>query len=78
MIYKVLKNIVATEQTRGMLYKVVAHTVIRFGSESWVVMGVMLKVLEGFHHRVSRRISGMTVQREEGREWDYPPVADAM
>ena len=61
-----------------MLYKVVAHTVIRFGSESWVVMGVMLKVLEGFHHRSSQQIAGMTAQRVEDEEWEKPSVSDAM
>ena len=61
-----------------VLYKEVTHTVLLYVIYSWVVTVAMLKVLEGFHHRVSRRISGMTVQREEGREWDYPPVADAM
>ena len=30
---------------------------------SWVVMDKILKVLEGFHHRGSQMISGMSDQR---------------
>ena len=44
--------------------------VILYGSESWVVMGAMLKVLEGFHHRAARRIAGMTDRRAEDGEWE--------
>ena len=38
----------------------------------------MLKVLDGFHHWVDRRILGMTAQRMEDREWDYLLVADVL
>ena len=38
----------------------------------------MLKVVEGFHHRVDRKIAGMTAWREEEGEWEYPLVDDAM
>ena len=40
----------------GMLYKAAAHMVIIYGSESWVVMGAMLKVLEVFHHMTGQYI----------------------
>ena len=35
-----------------MLYKSVLQSVLIYVSESWVVMGAMIKVLEGFHHLV--------------------------
>ena len=41
--------------------------VLLYGSEIWVVTGVMLKVLEGFHHRATRRITGMMATRGAGR-----------
>ena len=40
-----------------------------YGSESWVVMGEMLKVLQGFHHWADMRITGMTTTRGVGGEW---------
>ena len=61
-----------------MLYKVVAQTVILYGRKIWVVIGVMLKVLEGFHHQAARRIAGMTAWITEDGVWDYLPVADAL
>ena len=42
-----------TVQAHGMLYNAVAQTVVLYGRKSWVVMGEMLKVLEGFHHPVA-------------------------
>ena len=38
-----------------------------------MVMGVILKLLEVFHNRVSRRIVGMTARSMTGREWYFPP-----
>ena len=59
MIARVLTNKGATVQARGMMYNAVAHSVLLYGSEIWVVTSEMLKVLEGYHHRASRRITGM-------------------
>ena len=55
-------------QARGMMYKAVAQSVLLYESKIWVVMGDMLKVLEGFHHRAARRITGMTATHGTGRE----------
>ena len=61
-----------------MIYNAVAQLVIFYGSEIWVVMGEIIKVLEGFHHRVSQRITGITATRGAGVEWDYPLMVAAM
>ena len=50
----VLKNTGATERAHVMLYKAVVRMVLLCGSESWVVTGEMLKVLEGFDHRAAQ------------------------
>ena len=60
MITGLLANTGSTVPAQGMVYKEVAHSLLLYGSESWVMMGEMLKVLEGFHHRVARQIMGMT------------------
>ena len=62
MISKVMNNMGATVQVCEVLYKVVAHMVLLYGSNIWVMTGAMLKVLEGFHHQADRRIVGMTAQ----------------
>ena len=75
MVEKVLKRMGATVQTRVMLYKEVVHTVLIYGSKIWVMMGAMLKVLEGFHHGVARWIAGNTACRTVDGEWEWPTVA---
>ena len=57
---KVLTRTGSTVQAPAMLYRAVANTVLIYGSESWVVAGAMIKVLEKFYHRVSRQIAGKT------------------
>ena len=59
-ISKVLTKAGATVRDHGMLYIVVGKTVILYGSESLLVTGAILKVLEGFHHRASQNIAKMT------------------
>ena len=44
----------------------------------WVVMGAILKVLEGFHHWSAQQIAGMMGRRMDYRELLYPPVLDAL
>ena len=50
---------------RGIIYKAAEQKIIIYGSKSWVVMGEMLKVLEGFHHWKARRIAAMTDRSTE-------------
>ena len=59
MIVRVLENTRAMVQSRGMMYKKVDQLVLMYGSESWLVVGAMLKVLVGFHHQEDRQIMGM-------------------
>ena len=40
-----------------------------FGSEIWVVMGDILKVLEGFLHQAARHIMGMALTCGAGGDW---------
>ena len=35
---------------------------------------MMMVVLEGFHHSIVRRISGMTAWRGDSREWEWASV----
>ena len=37
-------------------------------------MDVMMTVLEGFHHRIARRIVGMGERRGDGGEWEWTLV----
>ena len=54
-------------RAQGAMYKGVAQSVILYTSESWLVTGEMLKVLEGFHHQEALRVTGMTANCGAGR-----------
>ena len=43
-----------------------------------MLTGVIIKVLEVFHHWVEIRITGMTARRMTSGEWEWPPVAEGM
>ena len=60
VVANVLTKTGMTVRSQALMYKVVAHRVIIYSSKSWVVMKAMLKMLEGFHHWVARRIAGMS------------------
>ena len=77
MASMILEKTGAMVQARGAMYKAVAQSVILYGSERWLVKGDMLKVLEGFHHRVARQITGLMAKRGAGGDWEYPPVVEA-
>ena len=78
MVGKMVLKTGATFQARGLIYEAEVQSVLLYISEIWVVMGEMLKALEGFHHRIARRITGMTAQSITGRGWEWPPVAEAL
>ena len=49
--------------------------VLLYECEIWIVADAIMTVMEGFHHRVDRRIAGMTVRRGNDSDWELPPVA---
>ena len=53
MVAKVLLNMGSTVQAWRIMYKAVVQMVLIYGSGSWVVTDEILKLLEGFHHRVA-------------------------
>ena len=59
MVLKVLVRMGVMVRSRAIMYKVVVNMVLLYRSESWVVTDAIIKVLEGFHHRIYWRIVGM-------------------
>ena len=52
--------------------------VLLYRRYSWVVMDSIIKVLEGFHHRMDRMISGITYWLIGERGWGWSSVADTL
>ena len=67
MVEKVLASTGAMVLVYAIIYKAAVKTLLLYGRENWVVTGALLKVLEGFHHRVVRRIVGNTAHRTVDR-----------
>ena len=70
MIAKVMGKKGAPIKAQPMMYKMVVQAVLLYGSEIWVVIDAMMMVLEGFHHSIARRITGMTAHRDDVRKWE--------
>ena len=60
MVLRVLDNTGYTVRASTMVYKTVVQTVLLYGINSWVIPYSIMKVLEGFHHQIARRITGET------------------
>ena len=55
----------------GMFYQAVVAAVLLYGSKSWVLSPSALKVLEGFHVKASRQMTGMRPQQQTVGPWVY-------
>ena len=68
MVSEVLEKTGETLRARETIFKAVVCMVLLYGSKSWLIMDTMMKVLEAFHHRIDRRITGNIAWfvREEG------------
>ena len=53
-----------------IMYKALVQTVFLYGSDIWVVTGLVLMVLEGFRHRVARRIEKNTSRHAGYIGWE--------
>ena len=75
---KVPTKAVSTVRARGMFYKVLFQMMFLYGSEIWMLTGVILTVLESFHNRMARRIVGKTYRHAGDGGWECPPVEEAL
>ena len=71
MMAKVKGKTRAPVKARSMVYKAVVQEVLLYGRKIWVVTDAMMKLMEGFHRRISIYIMGMTARRGTSgdREW---------
>ena len=55
------------------------QSVLLYGAETWVITDSMMKVLEGFHLRVARRLAGMLPRLDpRSKRWHYPKSAEVL
>ena len=53
-------------------YQATVQAVLLFRSETWVLTPSLLRILEGFHVRAARRMTGMMPKRKHDGSWVYP------
>jgi hypothetical protein len=78
MVSRVLERDGASPKAMGMFYKAVVQAVLLYGCETWTLTNPMIKALEGFHHRVARRITHMIPVHQANGQWYYPPIQGAL
>ena len=71
-------NTGAPVKSQAMVCKAVVQSVLMYGSKIWVITDAMMMILEGFYHRITRRVAGMTAHRGDGREWGWVLVEAVM
>ena len=55
-------------KTIANFYKVIVQSILLYGSETWVVTGIMWKKLRTFHHGVARAISNPCLMEYEDHD----------
>ena len=58
----------------GIIYVAVVHGVMTHGLETWVTTLRIGRVLGGFHHSVSHRLTGRQPWRGQDGGWVYPTM----
>ena len=56
------------------IFKVVLQVVFLFGLDTWVVKPFIGRIIGGFYHRFSRRLTGRHPRRKTYGIWYYPPL----
>ena len=75
---RILGREVSYQRVSWIFYVAVLQAKLLLGSENWVVIPRMARILGGFHHRVVRRITRNLLKRRPDRVWQYPPILEAL
>ena len=65
-------------QSQVILYTEVVKSVLLYGSKSWVVTEVTLKLIQGLHHKAEISVTGMMARRTTSGEWEWPLMAEVL
>lgn len=78
-VSKLLRRQGANPKVSGYFYKAITQSVLLYSCETWTITKKLLGLLEGFHHRVARQLSSMTIRFNSDTEtWVTPPLASAL
>ena len=60
------------------MYNIVVQTVLLYRRNIWLITELVMKLLEVFHHIITRRITGKTTRRIGEGGWYFPPEEEAI
>ena len=67
-ISRVLRAENASARVCGIFYKATVHSVLLFGSDTWVLSIATLKRLKGYHVKAARRMTGLLPKKVGGHQ----------
>ncbi len=68
----------ASSRACGIFYKATVQSILLFGSETWNLSQLSLKLLEGFHIRAAWRMAGKRPMKLPDDTWTYPNLAQVL
>jgi hypothetical protein len=68
----------ASPKVRGVFYIAIVQAVLLFGSETWKLSPLSLKILEGFHIRAAGCMTGKMPTKNPEGTWTYPSSRDVL
>jgi hypothetical protein len=77
-ISRTLRAEIVSPRVCSIIYKATLQSILLFGSETWNLSPVSLKVLEGFHIRVVWRMAGKRPMKLCDGTWTYPNSVDVL
>jgi hypothetical protein len=80
MVNRVLVRDHASPKVSALFYKAVCQSVLLFSCETWVISKQIIRCLDGFHHRIARRLTGRHIRpRSDGSDgWIRPAIGPAL
>ncbi len=72
---RTLRAEIASTHVCGVFYKATVQSILLFGSETWNLSPVSLKVFKGFHIRAARHLAGKRPMKLCDGSWTYPNSA---
>ncbi len=68
----------ASPKVCGVFYIAIVQAVLLFGSETWKLSSLSLKILEGFHIRAACYMAGKMPTKNPNGTWTYPSSRDVL
>ena len=77
-ISRLLKREGASARTMGTFYLSIVHSILLYGSETWVLTDTTLRTLSSFHNKIARFLTRRHIKQLPDDTWQYPETAETL